>query len=173
MKNFILLIFVLFSFQLFGQKLTLSGIITDRKTGETLVGATVLLKGNVYHGTNTDINGFFSLPGIEQEKAKVEFSFIGYETVAREFDFAGQNKIFVEIKLVPTEIQLGQVTIVEKGNEKLGDREIEISQHSLTPKAYQLPITMFLGLCIICPELNKLNLFLRWYRSGEAIRVRT
>jgi hypothetical protein len=137
MKNLLYIILILFSFQTFGQKSTLSGIITDRKTGETLVGATILIKGNVNRGTTTDINGFFSIPGNDQKKAEVEFSFIGYEPVKQELSFTDQNKLFVEIKLVPVEIVLGQVTVVEKGSDKLGDREIEISQHSLTPKAIQ------------------------------------
>jgi hypothetical protein len=137
MKNFLFLIVILITCQTFGQKSTLSGIITDQKTGETLVGATMLLKGDVNRGTTTDINGFFSLPGIDPGKIKVEFSFIGYETESCEYNLANKNKLFVEIKLIPKEVLLGQATVVESGTDKLGDREIEISQHSLTPKTIQ------------------------------------
>lgn len=117
------------------QKATLSGIITDSETGETLISATVLLKTDELLGTTTNVNGFFSLPGINPETFDVEFSFMGYKPFVTRIDFSQNAKQFVEIALKPSEIILEQINVIESGPESLGDKDVEISQHTLTPKA--------------------------------------
>ncbi|MFA9388675.1 MAG: carboxypeptidase-like regulatory domain-containing protein [Prolixibacteraceae bacterium] len=119
------------------QKSTLSGIITDEETGETLVNAAVVLEGNDWKGTVTNENGVFSLPGINPQLTEVVFSFLGYESITREIDFKNQTNLFVEIALHPADILLGEITIVDRQHDRLGDSEIEISQHTLTPKTIQ------------------------------------
>jgi len=56
---------------------TISGIITDSLSGETLPGATVIIK-NVRKGTTSNAYGFYSLtlPG---ESYELIFSYVGYE----------------------------------------------------------------------------------------------
>lgn len=55
-----------------------SGVITDKKTGEPIVGATVAEKGTV-NGVVTDIDGKFSLT-VASEKSVLLLSYIGYKT---------------------------------------------------------------------------------------------
>lgn len=131
-------IIALFAFSVsFAQKSTLSGIITDAETGETLVCANVVLKTGEWRGTITNENGIFSLPGIEQKQVVVEFSFLGYQTISKEIDFEKNANQFIEINLNPSDIKLGEINIVDTQSDRLGDREIEISQHTLTPKTIQ------------------------------------
>lgn len=138
MKNCFLIISILVVCNSFAQKAKLSGIITDKKSGETLVGATIVVKGNQYRGTTTDINGFFSIPGLQNENIFVEFSYIGYKPVIKTFDFKAVNSHFAEIHLEESEVILDQVNVIESGYDKIGDKEIEISQYSLTPKSIQI-----------------------------------
>lgn len=75
-----LLIFVLCLLQQWGalaQTATLSGVVKDKETGETLPGATVLLVGT-YVGTSTDLNGRYEITGIKPGDYSVKFSFVGY-----------------------------------------------------------------------------------------------
>jgi len=80
MKNYVLtLCLVLALFAAFGQqKYTISGIVTDGTSSESLIGATVYEYKNL-SGTSTNLYGFYSitLPGGE---VSISFSFIGYES---------------------------------------------------------------------------------------------
>jgi hypothetical protein len=62
---------------------TISGKVTDMETGETLIGATVLVK-NLDLGTSTNEYGFFSisLPDT-QDSISIVFSYVGYQAVSR------------------------------------------------------------------------------------------
>lgn len=68
--------FILTAFQSFAQG-TLSGVISDAQTGETLIGATVMLVGT-YKGTATDIDGSYSITDIKAGDYSVKVSFVGY-----------------------------------------------------------------------------------------------
>lgn len=125
------------SLSVFGQRFTISGVISDAQTGETLVGASVLLKDKELKGTTSNGNGFFTLAGILATKAEFVVSFVGYESQLSSVDFTDNNKVFIEIKLHPSKVLLSEINVVEEGLDKLGDREIEISRHSLTPKVIQ------------------------------------
>lgn len=76
MKNIITLIAMLLSVQVFAGKI--SGKISDEKTGEAIIGATVLIKGTS-NGTATDIDGNFSLSAAAGSYTLV-VKYIGYQT---------------------------------------------------------------------------------------------
>lgn len=58
----------------------IEGVITDKKSRETLVGATVLIVGT-NTGVITDLDGHFSIPNLKPGKYKVQISFISYNPV--------------------------------------------------------------------------------------------
>lgn len=66
-----------FSFSLYAQKLNVTGNVKDA-TGETIIGASVLVKGTT-NGTITDFDGNFSLSDVDQGSV-IEVSYIGYTT---------------------------------------------------------------------------------------------
>lgn len=134
-RVFILLLIVFAPVIIKAQKNTLSGIVYDTQTGETLIGATIQIAGTINKGTSTDLNGFFSFPGIEQKTVEAIVSFIGYNTKTVKVEFDNNRKAFIQIKLKPLSVELGQVNIVELSTNQIGDREIETSQHRLSPKA--------------------------------------
>ncbi|MBN1925287.1 MAG: TonB-dependent receptor [Prolixibacteraceae bacterium] len=135
--TYCLLIGVLF-FSIFAtaQRSTLSGIVTDKTTGETLVGATVFIQSEGT-GTTTNSNGFFSFPGIKTANIEVDYSFIGYEPKTENYTFGKGEKKFVEIQLSPSDVEIGQVDVIEQGREQLGDKQVEVSHHTLTPREIQ------------------------------------
>ena len=78
-RNKLLLLWLagmLFSVQAFAQSITASGVVKD-KTGETVIGASVVVKGTT-NGTITDFDGNFSLKANEGDI--IVISFIGYKT---------------------------------------------------------------------------------------------
>lgn len=80
MKKLLFLAFVFFTAQVFAQNGSLKGKITDKASGETLIGATVVLLGT-YNGTTADLNGNYEIKDIKPGDYSVKFSFIGYADV--------------------------------------------------------------------------------------------
>lgn len=78
MNRYLFLAFlVLLSTDLFSQNITISGYMSDKQTGERLIGATVYNK-TILKGTTTNNYGFYSLT-IPSGNIKLESSFVGYE----------------------------------------------------------------------------------------------
>jgi len=77
-KTLITLLFVIISAAGFAQGTgKISGAVTDKKTGETLIGVTVKLKGST-KGMATDVDGKYSITGLANGKYVVVFQYIGY-----------------------------------------------------------------------------------------------
>jgi hypothetical protein len=67
----------------FGQKhSTINGVIKDKATGETLIGATVRIKEIPKNGTATNNYGYYSLTAPDGEYTLI-YSYIGYDAVSR------------------------------------------------------------------------------------------
>ncbi len=114
MKQFLLFI-VLFQVSILGahaQGTTVRGNIID-ETGESVPGATVLLKGTS-NGTVTDIDGYFSLSVNDINNDVLVISFIGYET--KEVAVAGQTVINIKLNTDVTELE--EVVVVGYGVQK-------------------------------------------------------
>lgn len=77
MKHKLILLFILLNFSAMAQKkVTISGYITDQKSSETLIGATIYDE-NSKHGAITNVFGFYSLTLSEGSHA-LKFSYVGY-----------------------------------------------------------------------------------------------
>lgn len=122
MKKLILL-FILLSFCTFAQnKGNITGTVKDAKTGESLIGVNVILKGT-YYGAVTDPKGNFKINNISEGTYIVEVSFIGYKTMQYTGVVIqnGKTKNF-DIKLEETVLTIGQ-DIVIVGEKPLVDVE--------------------------------------------------
>ncbi|WP_316779991.1 TonB-dependent receptor [Pedobacter antarcticus] len=77
-KTILTLFGIFFSIGLFAQgngKIT--GTVSDKKTGETLIGVTVKIKGTA-KGLATDVDGKYALTGLSSGKLTLVFQYIGY-----------------------------------------------------------------------------------------------
>jgi outer membrane cobalamin receptor len=119
------------------QRISLSGLVSDAQTGETLPGATVMWLGSVNRGTTANENGLFSLAGLPTEKGVLQVSFIGYQSVKIDFDGKTNKQRFLAVGLFPSAVELKEVSIMGNSHEHLGDRDTEMSRHHLTSKAIQ------------------------------------
>lgn len=66
----------------------ISGIVTDKKTGETLIGVSVKIAGTT-RGAATDVEGRYTISGLSAGKYVLEFSYVGY---------ASKNITEIEVK---------------------------------------------------------------------------
>jgi len=90
------------------QQYKLRGVVSDGTTGETLIGANVLLKGTTT-GTITDINGRFELLVNELPPYTLVVSYIGYtplELVVKSLDKE------LKLKLATDQVLLGETEVV-------------------------------------------------------------
>lgn len=77
----------------FAQK-TVSGTVLDEATGETVIGATVTVKGYPGIGAATDINGKFTIKNVPNEAKFVHVSYLGMKT--KEVAIKNLMQIFLE-----------------------------------------------------------------------------
>ena len=78
-KAIITVLFVMISAAIFAQTGKISGKVSDKKTGETLIGVTVKIKGTT-KGTSTDVEGRYVIGTLTPGKYIIEASYIGYST---------------------------------------------------------------------------------------------
>jgi TonB-linked SusC/RagA family outer membrane protein len=110
------------------EQVILKGKVTDRKTGEALIGVTVIEVNQInrtLNGTVTDINGNFALK-LTSPQTTVKISYIGYKTY--EFPISGQS--FLEVRMEEETQLLEEVSVVAEGK-KVGGF-IPISERDLT-----------------------------------------
>ena len=117
---------------LYGAKLTVSGYVSDESTGETLIGVNVAVQGTE-KGSASDINGYFTISGLNSSSLVLVFTHIGYQKKTLHLDLT-QNRILPEIFLKPEIIELRSVAIVEEKSE-LADLSVETSHRSLSAQA--------------------------------------
>ncbi|MDR2804891.1 MAG: TonB-dependent receptor [Dysgonamonadaceae bacterium] len=90
---------------------TISGIISDKKTGETIIGASIGIE-NSTAGAVTDIDGRFSIPGIVAGKYTVKISYLSYQTVEIPAEVTGGQTTEINAALVEAVNVLNEVTVV-------------------------------------------------------------
>jgi TonB-dependent receptor len=79
----------------FAQTGKISGKVSDKKTGETLIGVSVKVKGTT-KGMSTDVDGKYSLTGLANGKYTLLFQYIGYngKEISEVDVTAGKNTVF-------------------------------------------------------------------------------
>lgn len=128
-----LLLVALFAIPTYSQEIMhVKGTITDAKTGETLIGVSVVPKGSSGSGTVTDIDGAFSLN--VQQGTTLVISYIGYQTLEV---VASKNTIDVQLK--ESDELLEEVVVIGYGSVKRKDVTTAISSVS-TKDLDQRPI---------------------------------
>lgn len=92
----------------FAQTGTLTGEVTDSKTGETIVGANVFIP-EAQSGSPTDADGNYEITGIDPGSYTVRITYIGYKKVTQSVDItAGNNTLNVQMD---PGVQLGEVVV--------------------------------------------------------------
>ena len=85
-----LLLFIFFFNMATGQNHTISGIVTDSSSGETLIGAAVMDMRSG-KGALTNAQGRYSLT-LKSDSASLRISYMGYKTVTEDLPLKGNIK---------------------------------------------------------------------------------
>ena len=111
----VLAVQLVFSFSAFSQGKTVTGKITDTKTGEALPGVNVVQKGTT-NGTVTNVDGAYSID-VSSTGAVLVVSFIGYAT--QEVALNGRSQVDVNLEVSYT--QLDEVVAIGYGTVRKRD----------------------------------------------------
>lgn len=142
MMKYLRLIFLLFlQVSVLAQNSTgnISGTVTDSKTGETLPGVNVIIKGT-YYGAATDFDGKFRINNISVGTYNLTISLIGYKTVEYTGLKIEPNKTKqIDVKLEETVLTLGQDVVVV-GDKPLLDVEETQSKKTISKEDLEVAV---------------------------------
>ncbi len=132
-----LLLFSAFSFILKAQHYTISGYITDEKSGETLINASVY-DFNGRKGTVSNVYGFYSLT-IPAGEVSLQYSYVGYHTQAFNFNLKKDTVIHIRFQEA-TDLQeitvVGHQKITGVHSTQMGAIEVPIAQIKTVPTLF-------------------------------------
>ena len=108
---------------------TIHGLITDKESGETLIGANVYIENSTL-GTFTDYDGKFSITGIPFGTYSLIVSYLGYTDAKYDFVLNKDLLPAIELELSYAGMNLGAVTITAqaKGQTKAINEQLASNQ---------------------------------------------
>ncbi|MEE9439949.1 MAG: TonB-dependent receptor [Saprospiraceae bacterium] len=92
------------------QDALLTGKITDKSSGEGLIGAYVIIEGTSHHAV-TDIDGNYTIAAVSPGTYSINISYIGYDDLVNEVTLKAGEKLKKSFKLGFSGIQLGTVEV--------------------------------------------------------------
>ena len=134
----LVLYFVFSSFLAAQDKFTLSGIVTDINTTETLIGVNVVIP-ELQAGTMTNEYGFYSIT-LEEGTYQLQISYLGFKTITQTLELNADKTL--NFKLEESAESLDEIIITEDV-EKLNIKKPQMSVNSLSIKTIkQLPVVL-------------------------------
>ena len=128
-KHVLLFVNLLFVQFLFAQNATISGLITDAKSGEPLIGASIK-SGQA--GTVSDLDGRYQL-ALPAGDARIEFSFTGFEPKTEAIRLSSGENRTINLTLGEAENIL-QTATVTAGKYDKPLSEVTVSLEVVKPK---------------------------------------
>ncbi len=127
--KFVVFIFILNISLVFAQdKFTLSGIISDNSSNETIIGANVIIS-DLNVGTTTNEYGFYSIT-LPKGKHKVLISYLGFESVSQDINLTSNEKL--NIALTEQAEQLEEIVVSDqKTAANIKGTEMSVSKLSI------------------------------------------
>ncbi|APY09829.1 collagen-binding protein [Seonamhaeicola sp. S2-3] len=135
---FLLFYFLVFSKGIAQEKFTLSGVITEEKSNETLIGVNIIFP-SLQTGTTTNEYGFYSIT-LPKGTYSVVISYLGYSTITETVELT--SNITKNFSLVNSLENLDEVVITEN-IEKLSIKKPQMSVNKLTASTIkEIPVVL-------------------------------
>lgn len=117
---------------------TLSGILKDSETGESLPFATLSVKGTS-NGVTSNMDGYFTLHNVPTDTSTLLVSYIGYKQTALKLNpYLSKTNLLIEV--APSSLSLNEVVVIGQREDVLKVSSESISTIKMTPrKLRQLP----------------------------------
>lgn len=122
-KSIFCTLLILISGSLFAQNFTISGRITDGKSGEDLLGATILIPGTTI-GVSTNTYGVYSLT-LAKGDYKIVYRYLGYQEVEKSITL--NKNMTINIELSEKSKDIDEVVISAKAEDaKVENKQINV-----------------------------------------------
>src|SRR5690554_2160863 len=117
-----LAILILATHSVFAQNASLTGIVTDAETKETIIGGNISLEGTTYRAV-TDLDGKFTLPSVKAGKYNLIISYMGYQPQTLPVTIQANQTSSLSIELRSESTQMESVTVTARANLANADRK--------------------------------------------------
>jgi hypothetical protein len=135
LKNTVLILMVAFAHLAMAQNGVIKGRIFDEANNEAVPFANVVILGTLI-GTTSDLDGNFTITGVEPGFVKLQISFVGYETkVSRDISVSNAKTSYIDIGMKASSTNLSEIVVkvdpfqkrdeVPLSMQKIGVKEIE------------------------------------------------
>lgn len=129
----LLLLFFCSSALIAQEKVTISGVITDQASSESLIGVSVFIK-EINSGTVTNEYGFYSLT-VPKGKYTIKIGYLGYlsqeniidikESIKKDYSLLASQQSLAEVVVISGEKNIAEIRRPEMSVNKLSVREIK------------------------------------------------
>ncbi len=115
----------------FGQNALVRGNVYDKNSGESIPFANVFIE-NTTKGTNTNLDGFYTIADIEPGNYTLLATFLGYDTARVDIKLTKNDIEYTSLYLSESSISIGVVDI--SASRQTDRTEVKISQVNVTPR---------------------------------------
>ena len=119
-KYFLLISFLFFVVSSFSQTGTIRGFVSDKNTGEPIMFCNVIIDGTS-HGSQTDLNGMYTLSKIPVGEHKIAVTFIGYKKLTQDISLNKGQILTLKFELESSTVNIGEVEISAERQEMKTD----------------------------------------------------
>ena len=119
-KYFLLISFLFFVVSSFSQTGTIRGFVSDKNTGESIIFCNVTIDGTS-HGSQTDLNGMYTLSKIPAGEHKIAVTFIGYKKLTQDISLNKGQILTLKFELESSTVNIGEVEISAERQEMKTD----------------------------------------------------
>jgi TonB-dependent receptor len=119
-KHYLILFFLLAGFSISSIAQTIKGGVSDAKTNETLIGATVHIeKGSFQLNTTVKLDGIYLFKNIPAGVYKLQVKYVGYKTTKEyEVDLTQKDVVILNIAMVDNSTSLTEVVVTEHASKE-------------------------------------------------------
>ncbi|MGH1366450.1 MAG: TonB-dependent receptor [Calditrichia bacterium] len=108
-----------------GKTVTLSGYVSDRASGEALIGANIVVEGKSI-GSSTNQYGFYSL-SLQAGAYRINASYLGYQTTSIDINLTAARKLDIELQSISVQGEIVEVT-AESADQNVQSMEIGVEK---------------------------------------------
>lgn len=119
-KYFLLISFLFFVVSSFSQTGTIRGFVSDKNTAESIMFCNVTIDGTS-HGSQTDLNGMYTLSKIPVGEHKIVVTFIGYKKLTQDISLDKGQILTLKFELESSTVNIGEVEISAERQEMKTD----------------------------------------------------
>ena len=119
-KYFLLISFLFFIVSSLAQTGTIRGFVSDKNTGEAIMFCNVTIDGTS-QGSQTDLNGMYTLSKIPVGKHKIVVTFIGYKKLTQDISLNKGQILTLKFELESSTVNIGEVEISAERQEMKTD----------------------------------------------------